>query len=182
MIVGALHGAPPLVGLSGSILTILLALYLGFYPTAVLLRRKKIELSWWVPPGDQPGGTLAADRPFALHLAFRNHGARRLRILSTRVLSGSALQVDPVAPATVAAGLQVEVSTSVRAAASGYHVLHGAVLVLGDALGLFEVQAYFPNPIAVRVFPRALPTMARGIRPNAGAPHEHVGQHQVRRR
>ncbi len=53
----------------------LLALYLAFYPTAILLRRKKIELSWWVPPGDQPGGALGADRPFQLHLAFRNHGS-----------------------------------------------------------------------------------------------------------
>ena len=44
LLVGALHGAPPLVGLAGAILTLLLALYLGFYPTAILLRRKKIEL------------------------------------------------------------------------------------------------------------------------------------------
>ena len=56
LVVGALHAAPPLVALSGAILTVLLALYLAFYPTAILLRRKKIELSWWVPPGDQPGG------------------------------------------------------------------------------------------------------------------------------
>ena len=75
LLVGALHGAPPLVALAGAILTVLLALYLMFYPTAILLRRKKIELSWWVPPGDQPGGALGADRPFQLHLAFRNHGS-----------------------------------------------------------------------------------------------------------
>ena len=84
LLVGALHGSPPLVSLAGMILTILLALYLAFYPTAILLRRKKIELSWWVPPGDQPGGALSADRPFQLHLAFRNHGSsiflRRRRI------------------------------------------------------------------------------------------------------
>lgn len=77
LLVGALHGTPPLVALSGTILSVLLALYLAFYPTAILLRRKKIELSWWVPPGDQPGGALSADRPFQLHLAFRNHGSRK---------------------------------------------------------------------------------------------------------
>jgi uncharacterized protein (DUF58 family) len=91
------------------------------------------------------------------------------------------LFVEPVATATVTAGMQVEVATSVRAASSGYHVLHGAVLVLGDALGLFEVQAYFPNPIAVKVFPRALPA-GRNVRPALGSAHEQVGQHQVRRR
>src|SRR5687767_13443020 len=91
LLVGALHAAPPLVGLGGVVLSALMAAYLWFYPTAVLLRRKKIELSWWVPPGDQPGGALAADRPFALHLAFRNHGSRTLRVLHTRVLAGTAL-------------------------------------------------------------------------------------------
>src|SRR4029078_10197894 len=66
---GALHGAPPLVGLAGVVFTMLCALYLGFYPTAILLRRKKIELSWWVPPGGQPGRALAGARPVPLQLA-----------------------------------------------------------------------------------------------------------------
>ena len=42
------------LALLASLGVVLLALYLSFYPTAILLRRKKIELSWWVPPGDQP--------------------------------------------------------------------------------------------------------------------------------
>ena len=90
LLVGALHGSPPLVALAGCSLAALAAAYLAFYPTAVLLRRKKIELSWWVPPGDQPGGALAADRPFSLHVAFRNHGSRTLRILHSRVLASPA--------------------------------------------------------------------------------------------
>ncbi|MCA9679738.1 MAG: DUF58 domain-containing protein, partial [Myxococcales bacterium] len=182
ILVGALHAAPPLVGLGGLVLAALSAAYIIFYPTAVLLRRKKIELSWWVPPGDQPGGALAADRPFQLHIAFRNHGARTLRVLHTRVLSGSALATDEDVPATVGAGKQVEVLTTVRPQAAGYQVLHGAALVLGDALGLFDVEAYFPNPIAVKVFPRQLPADSRAVRPTAGAPHEQVGLHRVRRR
>ncbi len=182
LLVGALHGAPPLVALGGLVLAALSAAYLVFYPTAVLLRRKKIELSWWVPPGDQPGGALAADRPFALHIAFRNHGARTLRVLHTRVLTGSALTTDEDVPATVGPGKQVEVMTTVRARAAGYQVLHGAALVLGDVLGLFDVEAYFPNPIAVKVFPRALPAEAQAVRPAAGALHEQIGLHHVRRR
>jgi len=182
VLVGAVRAAPPLVALGGGALAALAAAYLAFYPTAILLRRKKIELSWWVPPGDQPGGALAADRPFALHVAFRNHGSRRLRILHTRVLSGSALEVDDDATATVPPGRQVEVTTQVRPLACGYQVLHGAVLVLGDVLALFDVEAYFPNPIAVKVFPRALPTKARPVRPVGAALHEQVGLHQVRRR
>ena len=182
LLVGALHGAPPLVGLAGAILTVLLALYLAFYPTAILLRRKKIELSWWVPPGDQPGGALAADRPFQLHLAFRNHGSRKLRILSTQILAASPLQIDERPSATVKRGQQVEVTTMIKPLASGYQVLHGAALTFGDALGLFDIEAFFPNPIAVKVFPRTLAVRGQPVRAVGGALHEQVGQHRVRRR
>ena len=180
--VGALHGAPPLVGLAGVIVTLLCALYLGFYPTAILLRRKKIELSWWVPPGDQPGGALAADRPFQLHLAFRNHGSRKLRILSSQILAASPLQIDDRPSATVKRGQQVEVTTMIKPLAAGYQVLHGAALTFGDALGLFDIEAFFPNPIAVKVFPRTLAVRGQPVRAVGGALHEQVGQHHVRRR
>ncbi len=182
LLVGALHGAPPLVGLAGAILTLLLAMYLAFYPTAILLRRKKIELSWWVPPGDQPGGALAADRPFQLHLAFRNHGSRKLRILSTNILAGSGLQLDEKPSATVKRGQQVEVTTTVKPLAAGYQVLHGAALTFGDALGLFDIEAFFPNPIAVKVFPKTIALRGQPVRAVGGALHEQVGLHHVRRR
>jgi len=182
LIVGALYGAPPLVGLAGVVLTVLCALYLGFYPTAILLRRKKIELSWWVPPGDQPGGGLAADRPFQLHLAFRNHGSRKLRILSTHILAASTLQIEDRPSATVKRGQQVEVTTTIRPLAAGYQVLHGAALTFGDALGLFDIEAFFPNPIAVKVFPRMIAVRGQPVRAVGGALHEQAGQHHVRRR
>jgi uncharacterized protein (DUF58 family) len=182
LVVGALHGTPPLVGLAGAILTLLVALYLGFYPTAILLRRKKIELSWWVPPGDQPGGALAADRPFQLHLAFRNHGSRKLRVLSTNILAASTLQIDERPSATVKRGQQVEVTTTIKPLAAGYQVLHGAALTFGDALGLFDIEAFFPNPIAVKVFPRVVAVRGQAVRAVGGALHEQVGQHHVRRR
>ncbi|MFN0245776.1 MAG: DUF58 domain-containing protein [Kofleriaceae bacterium] len=182
LLVGALHGAPPLVGLAGAVLTLLLAMYLAFYPTAILLRRKKIELSWWVPPGDQPGGALGADRPFQLHLAFRNHGSRKLRILSTNILAGSGLQLDEKPSATVRRGQQVEVTTTVKPLAAGYQVLHGAALTFGDALGLFDIEAFFPNPIAVKVFPKTVALRGQPVRAVGGALHEQVGLHHVRRR
>ena len=182
LVVGALRGTPPLVALSGTVLTFLLALYLAFYPTAILLRRKKIELSWWVPPGDQPGGALGVDRPFQLHLAFRNHGSRLLRILSTNILSASGLEIDEQPSATVKRGQQVEITTAVKPLTAGYHVLHGAALTFGDVLGLFDIEAFFPNPIAVKVFPRTLALRAQPVRTFAGALHEQVGLHSVKRR
>ncbi|MEP6866287.1 MAG: DUF58 domain-containing protein [Deltaproteobacteria bacterium] len=182
LIVGALRGTPPLVALAGAVLTLLLALYLAFYPTAILLRRKKIELSWWVPPGDQPGGALGVDRPFQLHLAFRNHGSRLLRILSTNILSATGLEIDERPSATVKRGQQVEITTTVKPVTAGYHVLHGAALTFGDVLGLFDIEAFFPNPIAVKVFPRTMALRAQPVRSLGGALHEQVGLHSVKRR
>jgi uncharacterized protein (DUF58 family) len=182
LLVGALHAAPPLVGMGGMVLAVLLAVYLHFFPTAILLRRKKIELSWWVPPGDQPGGALSVDRPFSLHLAFRNHGSRRLRVLHTRVLAGTGLDIEGNPIAAVAPGQQVEVVTQVLARTMGHHVFHGAALTLGETLGLFEIEAYFPNPIAIKVFPRSLPSRGATVRAVGGALHEQVGLHHVRRR
>jgi len=182
LIVGALRGTPPLVALAGAVLTLLLALYLAFYPTAILLRRKKIELSWWVPPGDQPGGALGVDRPFQLHLAFRNHGSRLLRILSTNILSATGLDIEERPSATVKRGQQVEITTAVKPVTAGYHVLHGAALTFGDVLGLFDIEAFFPNPIAVKVFPRTLALRGQPVRTLGGALHEQVGLHSVKRR
>jgi len=182
LIVGALRGTPPLVALAGAVLSLLLALYLAFYPTAILLRRKKIELSWWVPPGDQPGGALGVDRQFQLHLAFRNHGSRLLRILATNILSATGLEIDERPSATVRRGQQVEITTTVKPLTAGYHVLHGAALTFGDVLGLFDIEAFFPNPIAVKVFPRTLAMRAHPVRNVGGALHEQVGLHSVKRR
>lgn len=178
---GALLGNPPLVELAGAILIALLALHLMFYPTAILLRRKKVELSWWVPAGDQPGGTLAVERAFSLHIAFRNHGSRRLRIHSTRVLSVTGLAIDERPSATVGRGQQVELTATVHTLAAGYHVLHGAALTFVDGFNLFAIEAFFPNPIAVKVFPRALPLRGRSTR-SGGAHHEQIGFHTVKRR
>jgi uncharacterized protein (DUF58 family) len=182
LIVGAVRGAPPLVAIAGAVLSLLLALYLAFYPTAILLRRKKIELSWWVPPGDQPGGALGVDRPFKLHLAFRNHGSRLLRVLSTNILTASGLEIEERPSATVKRGQQVEITTTVKPLTAGYHVLHGAALTFGDVLGLFDIDAFFPNPIAVKVFPRTLALRAHPVRAIGGALHEQVGLHSVKRR
>ena len=58
-----------------------------------------------------------------------------------------------------------------RFEAAGYQVLHGAALTFGDALGLFDIEAFFPNPIAVKVFPRTLAVRGQPVRAVGGALH-----------
>lgn len=183
MLVGAIYTSAPIVALGGVALSALMTAYLWFFPTAILLRRRKIELSWWVPPGDQPGGALGVDRPFQVHIALRNHGARMLRVLEIELFGTSALELPRGLEASVPPGVQVEVAGETRARSAGYQVLHGAVLTFGDALGLFEVRAYFPNPIAIKVFPRRAGLRgAAALASAGGSMHERVGVHQVRRR
>jgi uncharacterized protein (DUF58 family) len=174
----------PLLALGVVVAAGLCAAYLAFFPTAIYLRRHKVELAWWVPPGEQPGGAVTVDHPFALHVALRNHGRAVLRVLELRVFSSSA--IDPPGPiaARVAAGYEVEVAASLRARACGHWTLHGALVRLSDLFGLFELRAYFPNPVAVKVFPK-LSTPRAGqvvIRPQVGALHERLGVHTIRRR
>jgi len=185
VIAGAVHAdAWPLLALGTVIVCAVCTAYVWFYPTAIMLRRRKIEMAWWVPPGDLPGGALTVDHPFALHIALRNHGPVALRVLDLNVLASAALAVPGGIEAKVRRALEVELEVAVRAQAAGYFALHGAVVTLGDLLGLFEVRAYFPNPIQVKVFPRQF--AARGdaapLRPQVGAPMERHGAHQIRRR
>ncbi len=180
--VGAVIASPPLVAMGGMMMAVLLALHLGFFPVAIMLRRKKVELSWWIAPSDTAGGALTAERAFSLHIAYRNHGTRRLRILSTSILSSSPIAVDTPPIASIGRGQQVECVTSAVARACGYWHLHGASLIFGDPLGLFDIEAYFPNPIAVKVYPRGMPYRSAAPRAIGAAPHERAGLHQVRRR
>src|SRR5262249_48907599 len=157
--------------------------YLLYYPTAIFLRRRKVELAWWVPPGDQPGGALTVDIPFPLHVALRNRGLGSLRVADIRILAGSAIRVPTGLATRVPAGAEVEVTATLRADACGMWVLHGALLTFADPLGLYEVRAYFPSPIALKVFPKlGSPRADVIIRPQVGALHERVGVHTIRRR
>ncbi len=182
-VVGAFYSSGALIAMGAVVVAAVLSAYLWFYPVAVLLRRRRIELSWWIPPGDGPGGALSAERPFKLHLALRNHGFRKLQVHHIDVLASSALTTPVNLEALVPAGNQVELAGEMRCRQAGYQVLHGAALELGDALGLFELRAYFPNPIAIKVFPHAASMQSRAAaRPHNAALHERTGLHYVRRR
>lgn len=185
VLAGAIHAdAWPLVALGAVIVSAVGTAYLWFFPAAILLRRRKVEMAWWVPPGDQPGGALTVDHPFGVHVALRNHGGRLMRVLEVDILASSALETPRGLEAKIPAATEVEVVATVRARASGHWALHGAVVTLGDLLGLFELSAYFPNPISLKVFPRQFSPRAERamLRTEVGALHERLGVHHIRRR
>ncbi|MSP15731.1 MAG: DUF58 domain-containing protein [Myxococcales bacterium] len=174
--------AAPLAALGVLLFAAFGAAYLHFAAVAVLLHRRKIELAWWVPLGELAGGALAVDLPFAIHLAAKNRGSRALRFAGIELLGSTGLDLASVSAARIPASSEVELVAPARARACGHLMLHGAVITFIDPCGLFELRAFFPNPLALTVFPRAV--IARGRRarqsPRVGAPHEKAGPHEVR--
>ncbi|MBL4634093.1 MAG: DUF58 domain-containing protein [Kofleriaceae bacterium] len=183
IVVGALNASAPLIAIGGAVIISFLAAYLWFFPAAIVLRRRMVELSWWMPPGELPGGACSANLPLPLHIALRNHGGRRLRVLKLDVLSTTALETPKGLEAVMRAGMQVEIVGQVYARQPGYHVIHGATLHFGDILGLFTLSAYFPNPLPFKVFPRVAEFAGNPEQPvQGGTLHQRQGLHQVRRR
>jgi len=171
------------VALGGAVLASFFAAYLWFYPAAILLRRRKVEISWWIQTRDMAVGTLSVDQSVPLQIALRNHGARGLRVLRVEVLCSSAIEPPEGLEAFMSAGMQVNVEGALHPREPGYHVLHGAALHFGDILGLFGLKAYFPNPLPLKVFPRLSHlASSSGQQRQAGASHQRQGLHQIKKR
>lgn len=149
-IVGAALASPALVWLGGLALSAVMTAYLVFFPAAVTLRRRRVEMTW----RRADGGDIEAGADFEVRIAVRNWSERALRVRGLDVVLPQTL--EPPDPLEVRAppATEVEVAVSLGAKTFGYHVLHGAALRFGDDIGLFEVRAYFPSPLEVRVEPR----------------------------
>ncbi len=182
-VVGALLASPPLVSMGGLVLAAMTTAYVAFFPAAVLLRRRKIEMRWWVPGGERPGEAIAAGTSFSIAMTIRNRGYRPLRVRALDVIASSAIEPPPALEAEAPPGREIELRARARARAAGYQVLHGAVLAFGDALGLFEARAYFPNPIEIEVVPSGSSAHAANILAvPIGRARDKAGAHRSRSR
>ncbi|MBI5479844.1 MAG: DUF58 domain-containing protein [Deltaproteobacteria bacterium] len=194
---GSLRGLWPLVALGAILCAALGVAYLWFFPTAILLRQRRLEMAWWVPTGAEPergdggtrgegaglGGALLAGRPFPLRVLLRNRSPRAFGDATLTPIASPALGLAGPLRARVPRLSAIELGTEVTAHAAGTWHLHGAQLALGDRFGLFVIHAYFPNPLGCKVFPRlsatsALPALTR----RTAALHERAGQHRLRLR
>jgi uncharacterized protein (DUF58 family) len=181
---GVAAAAWPLLALGFLEVSAVLCLYILFIPRAVLLRRKQLELAWWVRLGEATGGALVVDRPFALQILLRNHTRYRLLLAKMRILASSALEIeDQPAPALLGPHLEARIEARATARAAGRWFLHGMVLHLSDRFGVFALDLYYPNILGLKVFPfvgrgrEAIP-----FRPRTGASHEKAGPRLVRQR
>ncbi|MBX3271860.1 MAG: DUF58 domain-containing protein [Sandaracinaceae bacterium] len=176
---GALTASWP-AALFGGTLCVGLALCLAAtMPLGRRVRRHRLEFAWWLAhaePGTG-GGAVVPDKPFDVRCFLRHRGAMRLELRDlTPLVPGGARRVDEDADVlSLAPNARTEFTFRLVAPAVGRVVLHGLAVTLPGPLGLFEVPLYFPNPLVIKVLPKAALRARAAPRAVAGLPVEQIG-------
>lgn len=171
---GAIAMAPVLLALGAAVLTSLVTLYVNFFPTAIYLRRKKVDVAWWARQAEN----AVAGTALPLELTIRNHGFRRLYVRGIRPITSEGIAVDDIDQPVVSPGHQAVITTTLRLRAFGRWCVHGCELHFRDPLDLFVLRAYFPSFLELRA---NAPAAAQRIR-LAAAPHAPQGYESTRSR
>ena len=155
-------------------------------PLGRRVRRQRLEFAWWLGHGDPSSGAGAVvpGAPFEVRCYIRHRGPQGLLLAALEpIVPGGARRVDEDPSALVLSPRgRTEFAFRLVAPAAGRVVLHGLAVSLRGPFGLFEVPLYFPNPLAIKVLPRAAATTRGGARLITGLPVERGGRTQLRRR
>ena len=143
---------PELIVLGSALVAMLFVALVRQYPIAIFVWRRHVELAWRVerPSGDP---TLYPGRELTIGIELRNRAPRGLGIATVRPVVSAALEVAAARVETVA-GRVTTMKLPLTARAVGVALLHGASVELTDSLGLTQIEAYFPSPIALPIVPR----------------------------
>jgi uncharacterized protein (DUF58 family) len=117
-----------------------------------------------------------------LRIYLRNKAPFGLGWTHLSLVKGSAVHLDTAPPPFRIEGKsETGLTAKLTVEAAGHPFLHGAVLTVRGGLGFIEMQAYFPIPLELRVFPTlALPTAHVIHSARVGAPHARTGAHRLR--
>jgi uncharacterized protein (DUF58 family) len=184
VVVGTLLSSWPLVGLGFIMVSCLTLLYVLFIPYAAMFRRKQLEFAWWIPASELNGGSALAGQSLQLHLLYRNHSPLAVVDADLEILASSPLRIESERERFSLPPLsEVRTSVEITPEAVGQWCFQGALLKMRDRFGVFSMQAYFPNLLTVKVFPRlGMPRVALPVRPQTGTLHERTGPRLLRRR
>jgi uncharacterized protein (DUF58 family) len=153
-------------------------------PLGRRLRRQRLEFAWWLEQGTTTGGAVVPGVPFEVRCYVRHRGPQRLWVPSVSPVAPPGAQwLDSEASALhMPARARTQFSFSFQAPAVGRLVLQGLSLTVRGPLGLFDVPLYFPNPLAIRVLPRAARQVRSRMGPVTGLPVERSARASLRRR
>ncbi|MFW5924907.1 MAG: DUF58 domain-containing protein [Myxococcota bacterium] len=181
--IGASSAAAVVLGTAG-----LAAMAFGLavvMPVGRRLRRQRLEFAWWLehPSGDR-GGSAVPGVPFEVRCYVRHRGTQRLLASEVRpVLPVGVRSLDPSDQAIrLAPRARNEFTFRLEAPAAGRVVLQGLAITVRGPFGLYDVPLYFPNPLAVRVLPRAARRVRARAHPASGLQVERSGRTALRRR
>lgn len=145
-------------------------------PLGRRVRNQRLEFAWWLGHGDPTaaGGVVVPGVPFAVRCYIRHRGPAPLLLTNlTPIAPGGARSLEDEPDVLVLnPQARTEFAFKLVAPAVGRVVLHGLAVTLRGPLGLFEVPLYFPNPLAIKVLPRAAAMMRGHARGTAGVPVE----------
>ena len=69
----------------------LLGALIAFYPSLLMLRRRRVELLWWIPGGEVARSSRIVEQPFVVRIILRNKGFSDVYAGRLHLLGGSAL-------------------------------------------------------------------------------------------
>lgn len=179
LVLATLLGSFPafLVG-AGMLLALALVFALSV-PIGRRVRSERLEFAWWFAHGDPSidAGAAVPKKPFEVRCFLQHRGAGELRLdgLLPIVTDGVRVVDDPGGVLVVPPGSRTEFSFRLAAPATGRVVLSGLTMRLVGPLDLFEMPLYFPNPLSIKVLPRAALSMRGVLRSRAGLPMERAG-------
>ncbi len=157
--VGILFAAPVPAALGGTALAYLAVALAATMPLGRRVRRQRLEFAWWLAHGDPSagGGAVVPDAPFEIRCYIRHRGSVGLWLSELRpIVPGGAKILEGSGSILRLTGrARTEFGFRLVAPAAGRVVLHGLAVSLRGPLSLFEVPLYFPNPLTIKVLPRA---------------------------
>lgn len=179
VLVGALLASWPATVLGGSVVVGMALCLAMTMPLGRRVRRHRLEFAWWLAhaePGSG-GGAVVPGKPFDVKCFLRHRGGMTLALHELRPLvPGGAERVDADGDVLVLGpNARTEFTFRLVAPAVGRVVLHGLAVTLPGPLGLFEVPLYFPNPLVIKVLPRAALRTRGAPRTITGLPVERSG-------
>lgn len=179
VLIGVLTASWPSVIFGSAILAGLSFCLAMTMPLGRRVRRHRLEFAWWLAhaePGSG-GGAVVPGKPFDVRCFLRHRGAMRLalRELTPIVPGGAELAGGEPEALALHPNARTDFSFRLVAPAAGRVVLHGLAVTLPGPLGLFEVPLYFPNPLVIKVLPRAALRTRAAPRTITGLPVERSG-------
>ena len=153
-------------------------------PLGRRLRRQRLEFAWWLDHGTGvASGAAVPHSPFVVRCYVRHRGAEAITVEALEpLLSAGAELLERPRAVRLDGRSRTEFTLRLTAPAAGRVVLHGLAVQLRGPFGLFSTPLYFPNPLVIKVLPRAAAGRTRRAPIAQASSMERAGRTMVRRR